>query len=185
MLSRWGGWLILISLALATTWLMRSLEQEFSNSTESNNHLSDYTLTNFKTTQMDEQGKLKNQLTAETMRHYPDINATLIAPYLVFYKEGRPAWTIRAEQGEVSPDGNQIWLLGNTNFLWHTQGQQIPMEIISRDVWVRLDTEYAETAAFTTIISNNNKTQCQGMRIYMPSERIELLSQVRGHYEVP
>ncbi|MEN8217085.1 MAG: LPS export ABC transporter periplasmic protein LptC [Pseudomonadota bacterium] len=179
MLNRWGGWLVLISLALATTWLVRSSDDDLSKQTESSLQVFDYTLKNFKSTQMDEQGQLKNQLTAETMIHYPDSNATLIAPYMVFYKEALPTWTVRAEQGEISPDGNQVWLLGNTIL-----GRQ-QMEIISRDVRVQLDTEHAETTAPTTIISNNAETHSVGMRVFLSTERVDLLSQVRGHYVLP
>jgi lipopolysaccharide export system protein LptC len=185
MLNRWGGWFVLISLALATTWLVRSFEDDLSMQTESNHHVSDYMLKNFKSTQMDDQGRLKNQLIADTMVHYPDSNATLTAPYMVFYEEAQPMWTVRAEHGEVSPEGNEVWLLGNTTLEQHTQDQQKTMEIISRDVWVRLDTEYAQTSAPTTIISNNGETHCVGMRLFMSTEQVELLSQVRGQYVLP
>jgi len=181
MLNRWGGWLVLISLALATTWLVRSLDDDHSKQTESSPQVSDYTLKNFKSSQMDEHGRLKNQLIAETMIHYPDRNATLTAPYMVFYKEAQPTWTVRAEQAEVSPDGKQVWLIGNTIL-----GQpEKTMEIISRDVWVQLDSEHAETTAPTTVISNHGKTHSIGMRVFLSTERVELLSQVRGHYVLP
>jgi lipopolysaccharide export system protein LptC len=60
-----------------------------------------------------------------------------------------------------------------------------PLKIISRNVWVRLDTGYAETAAPTTILFNNSETHSIGMRVLMPTEQIDLLSQVRGHYVLP
>ncbi len=186
MLNRWTGWLILISLALGTTWLVQSLEKQFSTVTESHDHVPDYTMQNFTSTQMDEQGILKNQLTAEMMIHYPKTNTKLTTPLMVFYKDEQPAWTVRAEQGEVSPDGHQVWLLGHTTIQRETALQQKkPLKIISRNVWVRLDTEYAETAAPTTILFNNSETHSIGMRVLMPTEQIDLLSQVRGHYVLP
>jgi lipopolysaccharide export system protein LptC len=185
MLNRWGGWLILISLALGTTWLVQSLEKQFSTVTESHDHVPDYTMQNFTSTQMDEQGILKNKLTAEMMTHYPETNTNLTTPLMVFYKNEQPTWTVRAEQGEVSPDGEQVWLLGHTTIQRETAFQEKPMKIISRDVWIRLDTEYAETAAPTTILTENSETHSIGMRVFMPTEQIELLSQVRGHYVLP
>ena len=104
---------------------------------------------------------------------------------MVFYKEKNPTWTANAEEGEISPDGNQVWLLGHTTLQQHTQSQQEPMKIISRDVWVQLDTEYAETAAPSTIIKHNAQTNSVGMRVFMPTEKVELLSQVRGYYVLP
>ncbi len=185
MLNRWGGWLILISLALGTTWLVQSLEKQFSTVTESHDHVPDYTMQNFTSTQMDEQGILKNKLTAEMMTHYPETNTNLTTPLMVFYKNEQPTWTVHAEQGEVSPDGHQVWLLGHTTIQRETAFQQKPMKIISRDVWILLDTEYAETAAPTTILTINSETHSIGMRVFMPTEQIELLSQVRGHYVLP
>ncbi len=185
MFSRWGGWFTLISLALATTWLVRSLDEEFFKQPNSQQHVSDYTLRNFTSTQMNKHGRLKNKLTAETMVHFPDTNTKLTAPYMVFYKEEQPLWTVRAEQGEVSPDGKQLWLLGNTTLQRLTSGQQKTMKIISRNVWVQLDTEYAETASPTTIFTDNGETHSIGMRIFMPTEQIDLLSRVRGHYVLP
>jgi len=187
MLNQWKGWSVLISLALVTTWLLYSLEEKFLASNENSLRVPDYTLTDFKTIQMDEHGHLKNQLMAETMTHYPDTNTHLTAPQMVFYKEnGQPKWTVRAEQGEVSSNGNQIWLLGHTTLLQQsTPSQPEPLKIISQDVRVQLDTEYAETAAPTTIVSNYGETHSVGMRVWIPTEKIELLSQVRGHYVFP
>ncbi len=187
MLNQWKGWSVLISLALVTTWLLYSLEEEFSASNENSLSVPDYTLKNFKTSQMDEHGHLKNQLTGEAMTHYPDANTLLTAPYMVFYQENdQPKWTVRAEQGEVSSNGNEIWLIGHTTLLQQpTPSQPVPLKIISQDVRVQLDTEYAETVAPTTIVSNYGETHSVGMRVWIPAERIELLSQVRGHYVFP
>jgi lipopolysaccharide export system protein LptC len=184
-----GGWFFLISLALITTWLVRSLEDDLLSATESHLHVPDYTMKNFESTQMDEHGQLKNQLTAKAMTHYPDTNTELTAPLIIFYKKKQPTWTVRAEQGEISLDANQVWLLGKTILQQHTQASLIDpqksMKIISRDVRVQLDTEYAETVAPTTIISHVGKTDCIGMRVFIPIEQIELLSQVRGRYVLP
>lgn len=184
-LNRWGGWFVLGSLALITTWLTYRLENREPVSDHDQAQIPDYTLKKFKSTQMDEQGRLKNQLVAETMRHYPEVNMELTAPVMVFYREEQPAWTVRAEQGEVSPDGNQVWLLGHTTLLRHTQEPQKTLEIISQDVLIQKDKEFAETAAATTILSHNGETHSVGIRVFMPTEKIELLSQVRGHYALP
>ena len=185
MLSRWGGWFILISLALATTWLVRSLEEKLAKPAENHKQVADYTLQDFTSTQMNKHGRLKNKLTAKTMVHFPDSNTKLTAPNMVFYKAEQPTWTLEAEHGEVSPDGNQLWLIGDTTLIRLTSGQQKTMKIISQNVWVRLDTEYAETASPTTIFTANSETHSIGMRVFMPTEQVDLLSRVRGHYVLP
>lgn len=184
--SQWSGWLLLLSLALGTTWFVYQMEDNlFSPATEMP-VLPDYTLEKFTSIQMDEQGQLKNQLTAETMIHYPQINTKLTSPYIIFYKNTQPLWQVWAEQGEVSPDGNQVWLLGKTTLLRQMQGEEElvkpPLKILSQDVWVQLAQQYAETAAHSLIINGENQIQGIGMRVFMPLERVELLSQVRGYY---
>ena len=126
---------------------------------------------------------LTNQLTAATMVHYPNTNSTLKAPSLVFYKDKQATWTLHAERGEVSPDGKEVWLLGKTTLLRHAQ--RYPMEILTRDVRVLIETEYAETSAPTTIISHKDKNYSLGVQINMPTGQVDLLSQVRGHYVLP
>ena len=185
MLTRWGNWVILILLAFGTTWLEHSIKKVLSKpSVEISDNVPDYTMTNFQTKQMDEQGDLKNELTAETMQHYKNTNSKLKNPYMVFYAAGQQvSWTVRSERGEISPDGKQIWLLGEARLQRYNQNP--PLEIISRDIWLQLEKQYAETAAPTTILSGLYKTQSVGMRVFMLTKQIELLSQVRGHYEIP
>ncbi|MCK5665300.1 MAG: LPS export ABC transporter periplasmic protein LptC [Thiotrichaceae bacterium] len=183
MLNRLSAWLLLISLVIATLWLMHSLDEMLSKSPENNNPVADYTMKGFKSSQMDQDGVLKSKLTAATMIHYPQTNATLTAPNLVFYKEKQPIWTLHAERGEVSPDGKHVWLLDRTTLLRHDK--KYPLKIISEDVMVDIDTEHAETSAFTTIISNKDRNHSVGVQIDMPIGQIDLLSQVRGHYVLP
>jgi lipopolysaccharide export system protein LptC len=179
----WGFGVVFISLMLITIGLWSNLKKDFSDLPKSRLDVPDYTMTNFKTIRMDEHGYPKNQLTAKKMVHYPQANTALTAPYMVFYdKEGQPTWTMRAEKGEISPDGNQINLLGHTTLQRQTQNPQQQVQVISEDVLVQVDTEYAETTAPSTIISHNSKTYSTGMRVFMPTEQVELLSKVRGHY---
>jgi lipopolysaccharide export system protein LptC len=182
--QQWKMWLILISSGLATTWLAyHATGQQAVAPTVDVNLFPDYTLINFTSFQMDEQGLLKNQLIAKTMNHYPTINTKLTEPFLIFYKDRQPVWDVRAQQGEVSPDGNQAWLLGQTTL--QRLAPQQSMQVISKDVWVQLDREYAETAAHAIILKGDNNTEGVGMRAFLATEQLDLLSQARGYYVFP
>lgn len=181
MLKHW--WIVLVSLVFITTWLVRSVDDESITLPKNDLKAPDYTLKNFDTIRMDETGQLKSQLTAADMIHYPDTNTSITDPVMVFYQDNNPLWTVKAENGEVSPAADQIWLLGDTTLKQYNQKQpEQSIKIISKDLWVRIDTEYAYTDAPTTIISKFGETKSKGMRIFMPIEQIELFSQVRGHY---
>lgn len=177
------GWLTLIILTFVTTWLLQSLEKDPTTTTFIDApQLPDYMLEKFKTTRMDEQGQMKSQLAAASMVHYRDKNTEIIAPYLTFYKQGQLLWVIQAEQGQISPDGNEVRLLGQT-ILWRKDISEAKQaEITSRDVRVRLDTNYAETQASTSIRGYNSETRSVGMHVFLSSHQVELLSQVRGRY---
>ncbi|HHB93336.1 MAG TPA: LPS export ABC transporter periplasmic protein LptC [Thioploca sp.] len=174
MLKHW--WIILVSLVFVTTWLVRSVDDKSIIIIENNLKIPDYTLKNFETIRMDEFGKLKSKLTATDMIHYPDINTNIVDPIMVFYQDNNPLWTVKADNSEVSPKADQIWLLGNTSL------QHKAIKIISKDLWIKIDTEYAYTNALTTIISKFGETKSKGMQIFMQIEQIELFSKVRGHY---
>jgi lipopolysaccharide export system protein LptC len=185
MTDNWAGWLVLVIVAMTSTWLMYSLDKDLSINPTVNPNVSDYTLKNFTSVQLDQQGKLKNKLLAETMTHYPTINTKLTKPYLIFYKEEKATWTVRSQRGEISPNNNEVWLLGNANLHKLNPNPKKKLKIISKNLWVILNKEYAETTEDSTIISHNTTTHSVGMHVFMPIEKIHLLSKVRGHYVTP
>lgn len=185
MIKRWLGWGLLFAFALLSTWLVQTMDQQPLPSGPQA-HIPDYTLKNFTTRNFDEQGRRKSTLVAEALYHYEDANTRLKAPTLLLYRQQIPQWYIQAEHGEISPDGNAFWLLGHTN-LWQPALANQPrnLEIISQDVYVQLDTEYAETTKPSIILNNHTETHSVGMRVFMAVDQIELFSQVQGHYQPP
>jgi lipopolysaccharide export system protein LptC len=182
-MSRWLIGLILVILAVATTILLRSLEKT-EKVTTSGLSLPDYTLEEFKTVRLDPQGHLQEQLTAQKMVHYTDRSTELTTLEIIFYRQGKTYWTVQAERGRISAEGHEMWLQGNTILWWDGRLEQGRVEIISQDIYLRLDQEYAETQAPTTIHNRHTKTQALGAKVFLPNKRIELLSKVRGSYEL-
>lgn len=181
-ISRWVEGFILTSLALITTWFLYTLEEKSPVPLLEVPQIPDYTLKDFSTTSLNEEGQLKYQLTAQTMIHYPNVDTQLDAPHVIFFDQGQPRWSVQAQQGQVSPDGDQIWLKGQTVIQQQPALPQGSLKIISQDVRVQQNTQYAETQAPTIILSRYGETRCVGMRVFMATKQVELLSQVRGHY---
>ena len=184
-LSQSWMWLLLASLALITTWLVHNLEKDLSTSFTMSDHIPDYILYHFQSVQLNEQGYLKSRLMAEKMVHYLQAKTELTTPSMVFYQHQQPVWKIQAERGEISSDDNEIWLLGQTHWQRYTTNKIKDLEIITRNVRLQRDIQYAETALATQIISAYGNTHSVGMRVFLPQEKIELLSQVRGNYVLP
>ncbi|MCK5718337.1 MAG: LPS export ABC transporter periplasmic protein LptC [Thiomargarita sp.] len=182
---RSNGWIILIILAMTTTWLMYSLDEKVTTTIQYIDRLPDYTMENFTSIQMDEQGYVKSHLMADKMLYYPDKSTELTAPVITFYKNTQATWIVQSERGKISADGQQAWLLGHTvaeKQVNSDNSEPQAIKIISQDVTIQLNTEYAETNAPTTIISSNGEIKGVGMQLSLPKEQIKLFSKVQGKY---
>ncbi|ALG67616.1 LPS export ABC transporter periplasmic protein LptC [Beggiatoa leptomitoformis] len=181
--EQWAGWTLLLLVAgFSTIWLYRMEKDSAIMSEEDLSRVPDYTLGRFTATQLDKTGLLQHRLTAETMVHYPVIETELRAPVLFFYDKGQPAWQIVAEQGRVSPDNKNLWLLGETIMERQSVAPTEQLRLISRDVWIQVEPQTAETIEPTTILGQNAETHSVGMKVYLPTHVLELRSQVRGRY---
>lgn len=177
------NWFFLFSLVFLTGWMLYGLQEKPTAIVEENSQLPNYTLKDFVTMRMDKQGQLKSQLAAKNLTHFKEKDTKLEAPTIIFYREGQPIWIVHAEQGEMSPDGNQISLLGETVLQRESDKPREQMTIKTRDVYMQRDKQFAETEAFTTILSNNTEIHSTGVRVFMPTKQVELSSQVSGRYQ--
>jgi lipopolysaccharide export system protein LptC len=177
----WG--LPLLGIALLTTWLVWDIAGKSDRRKKSDVAFPDYTLKDFVSVRMNEQGQLVALLHASTMQHYPEINTKLTRPYLVFYQNAQPLWYVLAESGQISPDQSQIWLNGKT-YLWRSalSPEQLPIEIHTTEVHILVPEQIAETAAPTQIFNGKNNTSGVGMKVWLQTHLVELRSNVRGHY---
>lgn len=176
----WLGWIIFLAVVFATTWLAQRTPSNIDISDQTELLLPDYGLTNFITTGLDQQGRLDYQLTAQKMLHYPQANTELIEPLMSIY--GEQNWYLQAQKGEISADGQEIWLQGATT-LWR-EPEFTPLTIFSHNVHLHRPTSLATTSEFAIILTSYTQTRSYGMRAYLATEQIELLSQVKGHYEL-
>jgi lipopolysaccharide export system protein LptC len=180
---RWIIWSGLAVIAGFTSWWLYGLQQELPvKPLEIKAQLPDYTLKDFSSIHTDSNGQLKNQLKAQQLLHYPNSNTELIAPDILFYRQGEQPWHVQAERGEVSADNNEVWLLGQTTIRRLTEIPAKRFEVRSQNLHVKLNEEFAETHAPSTLVSANSTTEATGMRIFMKQQRVELLSKVKGNY---
>jgi lipopolysaccharide export system protein LptC len=135
--------------------------------------------------EMDESGKLKNKLTADTMVHYSDDGTThLTNPLIFFYNAKTPPWLVRSENGELSADGKDLFLKGKV-FVERAQAEGVrPLTINTSNVKVKPETSYAETVEWAELISASNRTAGVGMKmVFAEPIHLELLADVKGKYE--
>jgi len=131
----------------------------------------------------DAQGALRYQVQAERVAYYHDgQRSEFSAPSFVRRRADGQRWTVEAERGQ-SRDGTGRVLLQGDVVMRRSPGEQAPvdLEIRTRDVLIRPDEGYAETAAPAEIIRGASTLHSMGLKAYFEQGRV-LLSQVRGHY---
>jgi lipopolysaccharide export system protein LptC len=178
--ARWKTVIILILLASASAWLLNKLTSGESTAMSQIRHDPDYYMENFTTWTMEEDGNPKNILTADYMAHYPDSDALeLVNPRLEVYRKDKLPVRIIADKGWVT-DGNEVILLTGNVRLWEEDAAgNKKLEIISTDVRILPDQEYAETDNPARLIRGNIITNATGLRAWMKESRLELLGNVQ------
>ncbi|OOZ36788.1 LPS export ABC transporter periplasmic protein LptC [Solemya velesiana gill symbiont] len=153
--------------------------------TEAEKHTPDYYLEGMTTIQMDEDGIPEQELWAERMTHYPDDDSTeLIEPRLKLYDEEKPPWRLSAKSGWISGDGELVLLNGKVKIDRSAAPNVKPIHIVTRDLRIQQDQNYAETDAEITIRTDTDRMEGRGMQAWFNEPvRLKLLANVRGRYE--
>jgi len=176
--------LFILALAAFLSWWLSSTGPSLKPRVEKQRHDPDYYLVNFTLTTMGDDGSRKHQLSADNMFHYPDDDtASLENPHLVIFHDDADSWDIRAEHGLVSEAGKSVMLQGDVFIEQISTRSDQGMQIITRDVSVKTEEEFASTEQPITIKDRYGVTEAIGMRADLKEHRLQLMSQVRGNYQ--
>ncbi len=149
-------------------------------------HVPEYFARNLRTVTMDAQGRPARALeTPHLTRFLDDQSSELETPVLTVYKADEPPWVIRSERAWVSADGDTVLLQGTVRITRDAAPGIRPVAIDTTNLLVRPDDDYAETAEYATLSSLGSRAAGVGVQAWLGQpNRIKLLSQARGHYEV-
>ena len=174
----------LAGLAAATWWLQAEWHRQPARNPQA--HTPDYFATGLEITAMDEAGKPRHRLKASKMMHYDDDDTTeLESPDLTVYDPERPPWKVTAESGWVSPEGDEVLLQGEVIINRPESPKTRPLRIVTRDLRVFPDKDYAETDQHVEMFSRNHWMESVGAEVWFEEPiRIRFLSQVRGRHEI-
>lgn len=177
--ARWKTVIILILLASASAWLLNKLTTGESIITTGYRHDPDYYMENFTTRSMGTDGNPKNILTADYMAHYPDSDTTeLTNPRLEVFRENKRPVNIIADKGWVTENNEVILLTGYVRLREEDDEGAVKMEIISSDVKILADQDYAETEKPVKLTRGKIIVNSTGMRAWMKESRFEFLDNV-------
>lgn len=169
----------------------------------------DYRITNFHAIDLDENGRLRYELTAEQLTHFPQPErAELTAPQMVFYRNtstgtGKPMasgdagnlalspvavdpWQLTAARGSIADGGDRLDLEGDVRVSRVGSGSDRPGDMGMTMETSRL-TVFGKQEVATTdspVFLNGDRAQLHGvgMQIDLKKGQMHLLSQVRGYY---
>lgn len=143
---------------------------------------------NFQALRLNANGQREILVVAPRLTQFPNpLGTRIMQPLLDWYQaDGQTrTWQLSAEQGWIATDQQTARLEGAVQMVRTADSGKPPLTITTRDLLLRPNERYAETAAITTATTPNGAFQARGVRAWLDEERIELLAEVRGTYAAP
>lgn len=169
--------------ALATLWLIFNSGSDDEENQPEVHRSSDYAMSDFTLTVMDDTGLPSRVIQGTEMAHYPEDDSTeIIDPIARFLEPGKETWMVIANKGSTQGKGENILLSGNVVI---TRENNNEIELLTEEL--NLDTVYntAYTDLPVSIKSAHGYTDSVGLHAAMEDKAINLHSQVRGQYDAP
>ncbi len=186
-LARLQAWLPLAPLLVllaGTYWLNQQVQPLPTKPDESKRHEPDYILDNFSATTLNKQGAPRFLLDAQRMQHYPDDDSThLDQPHLYSLYAENPPISISAETGEISRNGDEVFLRDQVRIVRSASARQGEMVISTDYLHVVPDDDLADTDRAITMKDDHSVVDSVGMKLNYKTRKITLLADVKGRYE--
>lgn len=176
--------ILLPILAVMTIWLLSDVDSQQKSKQKSElNKASDYAMTDFTMTVMDQEGNPSRIIIGKEMAHYPEDDSTEVNfPLVQFIKPGKETWLISSDKGTTQGKGDDILLVGNVII---TQKENPDVELRSE----RLNLDTLHNTAYTdlavSIKSPHGSTDSIGLHAALEDKMINLHSRVKGHFDAP
>ncbi|CAL1239575.1 LPS export ABC transporter periplasmic protein LptC [Candidatus Methylocalor cossyra] len=181
------SYLVLGLLALGTWWAAEYLTPRDELPAKQVRGRVDYYSKKIRRWVMDETGRPKELLLADTLTHYEnDDHSELEKPVMTLYSKQGPPWVIHADSALVPGKGDQIFLYGNVLVLRDADKNGRTMRIETTNARVQPDAKYAETDEFVRVLSPPDTLTGTGGQVWFGDDlKVTIFSQVRRKHEVP
>jgi lipopolysaccharide export system protein LptC len=171
------------SLALLTFWLERTV-QEDPRPPQLRRHDPDYIVDNFTTTMYSREGAAESVLSAEKMLHYPDDDSTeLFSPRVVQAKPDEPRYTVRADRGALSREGDEIFLYDNVVLVREADAGQPEARMTTDFLHILRDRSLVRTDKPVKIVEGARSLTGRGMEYNNESRELRLANDVVARFE--
>lgn len=183
-LREWFPLLPLLFLLATTYWLNQQVQPLPPKSSGAEPHDPDFVISKISATTFNERGLPRFVLAADKMAHYPVNDSTVLdEPRLTSLYADRPPLYTSARQGEISSNGDEIFLRGDVKLVRFANATQSEMSFTTDYLHVIPDRDVADTDSPVTIMDASNIVHAVGMQFDNKARVIKLLSQVRSQHE--
>ena len=174
---------LMVSLALLTFWLERAVRDE-ETPASLRRHDPDYLVSNFTTTTYNRSGAAESVLSAATMLHYPDDDSTeLVAPRVLQAKPDEPRFTVRAERGLLSREGDEIFLYDNVVLVREADAERPEARMTTEFLHILRERSLVRTDRPVRIVEGARSLSGRGMEYNNESRELELRHDVVARFE--
>jgi len=173
---------LMLALALLTFYLERTVRED-DTPPALRRHDPDYVVSNFTTTTYNRDGAVETVMSAATMVHYPDDDTTeLIAPRLVHAKPQQARFSVRAERGQLSRDGDEIFLYDDVLLVRDATSERPEARMTTEFLHVLRDRSLARTDRHVKIVEGTRLLSGRGMEYDNASRELVLRSDVQARF---
>jgi lipopolysaccharide export system protein LptC len=174
---------LMLALAALTFYLDRTVNEDESHPAL-RRHDPDYLVVNFTTTTYNRDGAAESMLSAAKMVHYPDDDTTeLVAPRVVQSKPDEAKITVRADRGQLSRDGEEIFLYDNVVLEREAGEGRGAARLTTEFLHVVRDRSLVRTDRAVRIVEDNRALSGRGMEYNSETRHFTLHAEVRGRFE--
>jgi lipopolysaccharide export system protein LptC len=173
---------LMLALALLTFYLERTVREDDPPS-GLRRHDPDYYVNTFTTTTYNATGKVETVMTAARMVHYPDDDTTeLFEPRLAQSKPNEPRYTVRAERGQLSADGDEFFLYGDVVLVREASAQGPEARMTTEFLHVLRDRSLVRTDRHVKIVEGSRALTGRGMEYNNESRNLVLRADVVARF---
>jgi lipopolysaccharide export system protein LptC len=174
---------LMLALALLTFYLERTV-RDADSPPAARRHDPDYLVTNFTTTTYNREGAVETVMSAERMVHYPDDDTTeLFAPRVLQAKPEQPRYTVRAERGQLSRDGDELFLYGSVLLVRDASASQPEARMTTEFLHVLRERSLVRTDRDVKIVEGGRSLSGRGMEYNNESRELVLRANVQASFD--
>ncbi len=144
-----------------------------------------YALHDFEGFMLDEQGKIKLEISSPMLRKSAESEVGTIEHPVIRIQQENDEWYIRAESAIISADREYVSLIGDVKLVRTNDISGETLEITTNDVMLKVTPRTASTESLVTLVQSGDRLDAIGMNLDMINNNYELLENVRAHYDLP